>query len=380
MWGIVSTAFLALYGLMGFYLGRRGWSTLGKPLQGIYRKVYWMFFGVLILSFPLAEVGQQYLPEGTGQWLTVWGWYAMLAVVYLFLILLIVDSVRVLDKWVHFLPNKIRGNTKMPKTIATFLLILVTLTLIFGTWNARNPVVTKYELTLDKDTPLKELRVAMVSDLHFGEVIDENRLFRMVELMDQLQPDLILIAGDLTDGSLSKEAGANLLSTLKQMNAKYGIYAVPGNHDRWVNRDVELVRSFEERGIQFLMDEQVKVENAFYVIGRNDPGHNRAQGRKALEDVLQGVDTSLPLLLLDHQPIDLQIAEKNAIDVQFSGHTHRGQIFPSSLITGYLYDLDWGLLTRGSYNLIVSLGYGTWGPPLRIGTQPEVVYLTLKFR
>jgi len=92
------------------------------------------------------------------------------------------------------------------------------------------------------------------------------------------------------------------------------------------------------------------------------------------------VDDSLPIIVLDHQPIDIEAAEKNHVDVQLSGHTHKGQIFPSQLITSRLYDLDWGILIRGNYHLIVSSGYGTWGPPLRIGTHPEVVNVTIKFK
>lgn len=94
---------------------------------------------------------------------------------------------------------------------------------------------------------------------------------------------------------------------------------------------------------------------------------------------MQGVDTSLPMILLDHQPIDLKQAQDNGIDLQVSGHTHMGQIFPAHLITGQIYDLDWGLLIKDNYHLIVSSGFGTWGPPLRIGTSSGIVSITLKF-
>jgi len=95
---------------------------------------------------------------------------------------------------------------------------------------------------------------------------------------------------------------------------------------------------------------------------------------------LKEVDSSQPLIILDHQPADLQKAQENNVDLQLSGHTHVGQIFPINLITGYLYELDWGLLKKGSYHLIVSSGYGTWGPPLRVGNNPEVVSIIIKFK
>lgn len=305
----------------------------------------------------------------------------MIAVVYLSLILVIIDLVRVIDKRINFVPIVIRDHKKTPKVLALVILVFVALTLIYGSWNARYPVVVSYEVTVNKETPLDQLRIAMVADVHYGDIIDTSRLRGMVEAIEELQPDLILMAGDITDGTITEDEAQKLIEVFKQMHANYGIYIVPGNHDRWARDESNyLLRGFNEAGINVLGDSFIRAGDDFYIIGRNDSGHNREQGRKELGELMQGVDVSLPIILLDHQPIDLEAAEKNHVDIQLSGHTHRGQIFPSRLITGQLYDLDWGLLTRGSYHLIVSSGYGTWGPPLKIGTHSEVVYVTVKFK
>src|SRR5690606_702738 len=115
-------------------------------------------------------------------------------------------------------------------------------------------------------------------------------------------------------------------------------------------------------------------------IGRNDPRLHEGPERVKLKELMKGIDTRKPLLLLDHQPIDLGEAQAAGIDLQLSGHTHRGQIFPANLITDRIYEEDWGLLKKGAYHLIVSCGYGTWGPPLRIGNHPEVVSVIVNFQ
>ncbi len=380
MWGLISSVFLVIYLLMSLYIGHRGWRAVGQSTTPTYRIIYGVFFGLLILWFPIAEIAQDYLPNTFRLGLTISGWYSMIAVVYLFLILVVIDFVRLLDHRIRFVPGVVRNHQKTPNVLAAVILVFVTLTLIYGSWNARNPVVVSYEVTVEKETSLDQLRIAMVSDTHYGDIIDTSRLNSMVEAIEELQPDVILIAGDITDGMVTQEEAQKLIQVFQQMHAKYGIYAVPGNHDRWARNDSDLLRSFNDAGIRILKDNVIKVDNDFYIIGRDDPGHSREQGRMELEELMLEVDDSLPIIVLDHQPIDIEAAEKNHVDVQLSGHTHKGQIFPSQLITSRLYDLDWGILIRGNYHLIVSSGYGTWGPPLRIGTHPEVVNVTIKFK
>ncbi|WP_199241659.1 hypothetical protein [Desulfosporosinus sp. Sb-LF] len=136
-------------------------------------------------------------------------------------------------------------------------------------------------------------------------------------------------------------------------------------------------------GVNVLRDQYIKVENSFYIIGRDNPSRRsggNTEGRKELGDLIKGVDSSLPLILLDHQPLELETAQQNQIDLQLAGHTHEGQLFPGNLITKLVYEIDWGYLKKGNYNLIVSSGYGTWGPPLRIGTHSEIVCATLHFK
>ncbi|RXT06545.1 metallophosphoesterase [Ammoniphilus sp. CFH 90114] len=381
MWGIITTVFLGLYGLMSYYIGSRGWYTLGKQAPRPYQILYWIFFLLLILSFPLAELGEEVLPITIAPVLTIWGGYSMVAVSYLFLLLLVTDLIRLLDKRIAFLPVIIRDHKKTPLTLGFLLVCLVLIVVVYGSWNARNPIVKEYDLTVYKNAgPLDQLHIALVSDLHYGPIIDTKRIERMVEMVKDLQPDIILLAGDITDGSLLPEQGAKLAAVLARLQSPMGTYIVPGNHDRDLRDDQsELMNELIESGITVLKDNYITIGDHFHLIGRDDPNRRRGVDRMELEELLVGTDPSKPLILLDHQPLDLSRAQELGIDLQLSGHTHRGQIFPANLITGQIYEIDWGLLKKDAYHLIVSSGFGTWGPPLRIGNRPEVVSIKIDF-
>lgn len=381
MWGVLSTVFLSLYLFMGYYIGRRGWLALGKPTSLLYRTIYGGFFSLLFFSFPAAEIGEDLLPDTAGLWLTIWGGYSMVGVSYIFLLLLLIDSLRLIDKGIGFIPAAIKEHKKIPLVTGATVVLTVALILAYGGWNSRHPVVTEYGLEVDKNAgPLQQLKIAMISDIHFGEVMDIQRLDSMVKIMNELQPDIILLAGDITNGAAQQEEARQLTDVLHGMPAKYGVFAVPGNHDRELRSDdSQLSNYLEDAGITVLKDSFLKIEESFYLIGRDSLRRQGQQGRKELEDLVKEVDSSLPLILLDHQPVDLESARANGVDLQLSGHTHVGQVFPLNLITGKIYEQDWGMLKKGGYHLIVSSGYGTWGPPLRLGNNPEVVSVTVKF-
>src|SRR5690606_31064942 len=125
-------------------------------------------------------------------------------------------------------------------------------------------------------------------------------------------------------------------------------------------------------GIRVLYDEAITVDGRFTLVGRRDYSD---AGRLPLEEVMRGADRRKPIILLDHQPYELDVAERAGVDLMLSGHTHRGQVFPGSLITDRIYENDYGLLRRGTFHSIVTQGYGFWGPPIRLGTRSEIVLI-----
>lgn len=371
-----------IYTMLNYYIGLRGWQALSDLVPRLSGRVYWIAFWLLALSYLAGRLGQKYLPDFVTYWLTLVGAYWLAAMFYFVLILPVIDLIRLLDKGLGFLPATVKQNPMAAPVMGLLALTLVAGILVYGTWNARHPVITKYELTIAKNAgSLRRLHVVMVSDMHLGEIIHNGRLTNMVNMINQLKPDIVLLPGDVIDENVGPFVEQNMTETFRRLNPRFGIFAVPGNHEYIGGHIDEAVRYLEEAGIRVLRDGSVKVADSFYVIGRDDISRERmgSKGRRDLAGLLSGIDRSYPVILLDHQPVRLEEAQQNGVDIQLSGHTHRGQLFPNQLITQRLFEKDWGLLQKGNLQVIVSSGFGTWGPPVRVGNKPELVNLIINF-
>lgn len=265
-----------------------------------------------------------------------------------------------------------------------FILSVVAALLIKGTFCAVSPCITRYQISIHKKAgTLGHLRIALVSDIHLGVLIDHIQLAALCQKINALQPDLILIAGDLLDAGLPSLHDADKISqTLRTLSARYGAYVCLGNHDvRHGASAEETIAFFEQSGLHVLHDKAVLIDQSFYLIGRMDYGFSGTAcvPRASLSELLSPLDAFLPLLVIDHQPNQLREAADAGVDVQFSGHTHKGQMFPISLITHRQFETDFGLWKKGNFTAVVSCGYGTWGPRLRMGSRSELVLATLTF-
>jgi predicted MPP superfamily phosphohydrolase len=252
----------------------------------------------------------------------------------------------------------------------------------YGAWNSRQIHVTRYDITIPKKAGnLKSLHIVGVSDIHLGTIIHNGRLTKMVDTINGLNPDLVFLAGDIVDEDIESIMEKQMMETIKDIKAKKGVFAVPGNHEYISGKPEETFKYLEEAGVKVLRDSYVKVEDSFYVVGRDEGGHGAlpVTPRKEIPQILEGVDTSLPVLLMQHQPLRKGQPAPEGIDLQLSGHTHHGQLFPNQFVTGRMYAEDWGLKRMGNFNLIVSSGIGTWGPPIRVGNHPEIVDMHITF-
>ncbi len=242
--------------------------------------------------------------------------------------------------------------------------------------------MSRYSITIPKQAgSLKELRVVAASDLHLGTIVHNGRLLKLVEMINSLQPDLVVLPGDVVDESPGPFAEQGMMDTFRLLSPKYGIYAVPGNHEYIGRKSEEIVKHLQEAGINVLRDDVVKIADSFYLLGRDDGSRRRFDGRvrKDLESLMESLERSLPIILLDHQPSRVREAAEEGVDLKLSGHTHRGQLFPFNLVTRRMYELDWGYLRRGDLHVVVSSGFGTWGPPVRVGSRPEIVQVDIRF-
>lgn len=373
---------ISAYAGLNYYIGLRGWQSLGRLIYFLPAKVYWPLFWVVALSYLGGRLGEKYLPETVSRGLTVLGAYWLAVMFYLVLVLVFVDIVRLLDRWLGLIPAAVK-NHHLTYPAAGLLVIAVVAGIVgYGAWNARHPRVTHYDLTAAKQAgTLKELHIVMISDIHLGTIIGNRRLNRIVEEINKLHPDIVFLAGDVIDESVRAAVEEKMADTLRKLQPKLGTYAVLGNHEYIGGHAEEAVRYLEKAGIQVLRDRYVQVAGGFYVVGRDDrSGHMGSTKRKDLSVLLAGIDRSLPVILLDHQPVNLAEPASQGVDLQFSGHTHRGQLFPNHLITERIYEDDWGYLRKGNLQVIVSSGVGTWGPPIRTGSYPEIVDVTLHFK
>lgn len=378
---IIFGLIIILFGLLNYYIGLRGWQTLGSYFK-IPRKIYWVSFWFLAFSYIAARIVESFLPTAISRILVIIGANWLVFMYYFIIIIALTDIVRVVGKLTGLMPQNLRENSFAPVAAGFLVLALVTAIWGYGTWNARHPRVTHYDIEMNKSAgKLKNLHVVMVSDIHLGTIMETSRLNRMVNMVNELNPDVVLLAGDVIDEDVEYFVQNKMDSYFRKIRSKYGVYAVLGNHE-YIGRNAdEAVQQLTAGGVTVLKDKYVKVTDSFYIAGRDDKSGARFTGRnrKEVAEVLAGIDRSLPVILMDHQPTDLEPARQNGVDLQVSGHTHRGQMYPNQLITSRIYNKDYGHLREGVFNLIVSSGYGTWGPPVKIGNPAEIVDINIQF-
>lgn len=372
--------FFALYGLVHFYIGMMAWKVFGNFFPHPW--VYWVTFTALGLSLVLGRTSKSFLPRSASKPLDLIGSYWMATIVYLLLTFLIILIIRLFNKWLHFFPKQFRGNYHFTLYLGLTVLVIIGGTIIYGAWNAHKISVSKYEVHIPKKAAtMKSLNIVMVSDIHLGEINERPRLDRMVNKINALKPDIILIGGDIIDSELEPFKEQHMEKSFANLISKYGVYACLGNHDYFSGSLDEKLKYFKSGGIHVLRDTSEKIANSFYIAGREDASGVKSIGttRKSVQQLVQDLDATLPIILLDHQPLKLGDAEKAGIDLQFSGHTHHGQFFPMQYINRLEFEIEYGYLKKGNLNVIVTSGFGTWGPPIRLGSLPEIVQVTATF-
>jgi predicted MPP superfamily phosphohydrolase len=294
---------------------------------------------------------------------------------------LFIDLVRLGNHFFHFFPDSwYQINSKAKLISFLFVAGTVILLTIAGSWNARTIKIKKLKLQIDKTTnTFTKLNIALVSDIHLGTMIHNSKLEKIVEKINNLKPDIILLAGDVFDEDITTLVEKNTASILTKLKSKYGVFAILGNHEYFSGLD-EAIAYLQHGNITVLRDSSVFVTDNFYLVGRDDRSGNRFnKTRKPLEELMNNVDKNYPIILMDHQPFNLEEAQNNGVDLQVSGHTHHGQFFPFNLITNQVYELSWGYKQKGNTHYYVSCGVGTWGPPVRLGNRPEIVKIELEF-
>lgn len=255
------------------------------------------------------------------------------------------------------------------------LLILLTLVIaLIGHFTYLKKKRREIIIKVDKKLP-KELRFVLLTDLHLGYAIEQKELMKWVKRVNAEQADAVLIAGDVIDVSLIPLQYYKLDEVLREFKSEYGTYACLGNHEylAGVEGSINFLKS---AGIHILRDEVVHIDSlGINLIGRDDKTNRH---RKELGEIMKSVDHSQTNILLDHQPYLLEEAVKNKVDLQCSGHTHRGQMWPISWITDRIFENSHGYLKKEDTHIYVSSGVGIWGGRYRIGTVSEYIVIRVQ--
>jgi uncharacterized protein len=368
----------SVYGLINFYVLRRGLAVVPESYKSWF--VYIVVFAAasFIAGRFLERVWISFFSE-TLIWIGSF-WIAIMF--YLFLSILIIDLLRLINFIIPYFPSFITANMEKTKRMtALVVFILVTITVVGGYINTKMIITKTYKFKINKNAgDLKSLNIVMASDLHLGTLLGKAYLNNLVEQINKLQPDIILFAGDIIDEDIAPVIKNNVGEELVRLKSKYGVYAITGNHE-YIGGVEAAVSYLTAHNVIELRDKFVKIDNSFYVIGRDDRSIRQFGGgkRKDLKELIGGIDTSLPLIMMDHQPFGLNEAFENGIDLQLSGHTHNGQLWPVNYIVEKIYALSWGYKIDGSTHYYVSCGVGGWGPPIRTGSRPEIVNIKITF-
>ncbi len=368
----------SVYGLINFYILRRALLVVPES----YKSLFIITSVIIMLSF-IAGRFLEHLSVNFISNTLIWiGSFWIAFMFYFFLVLVVIDLLRLINLIIPFFPAFITHNIEKTKHVtALIVLILVTVSVVGGYINTRVIITKTYKMKIHKYAgELNSLNIAMASDIHLGTIVGKSFLNKLVTEINKLNPDIILLAGDIIDEDLAAVIKNNTGKELIRLKSKYGVYAVTGNHE-YIGGVEEACRYLIAHGINVLRDEKIKIDNAFYVVGREDRSIRQFAGkqRKELKDLLTGVDKSFPVILMDHQPFKLQEALENEIDLQISGHTHYGQLWPLNFIIEKIYELSWGYGVNGNTHYYVSCGVGGWGPPVRTGSRPEIINFKINF-
>ncbi len=371
---------LVIYGLINFYIFKRGLQ--GIPKESPIRIYYIVIFLFLSLSYLGGRILEKYLPSFASDILVSIGSYWLAAIIYFFLFILLFDLLRLINNLVPIFPSFIKNNFVLFKKYLTISTIaIVTVIVVAGHLNALHPNIKTVNIKINKKIEgMSELNLAVVSDVHLGTIIGRERFSKIVDEINKLNPDLILFVGDLVDESIGPVINDNIGKCIERLKSKYGIYAVTGNHE-YIGGVEEATGYFSQHKVKWIRDSVINIDDKVLLVGREDRMITRFTGkaRKPLADIMKNVNYSLPIILLDHQPISLNEAVENKIDLQLSGHTHHGQLWPFNYIAEAIYEVSWGYLKKGDTHFYVSSGVGTWGPQVRTGNRPEIVNIKLTF-
>lgn len=384
---------------------------LGVPSYMMFRFFYWMKhcnhrfnwlrfkvpFAVVYLFMALSPVIAFLLPKSAVAIVirrisTYWIGIMLYSLLYVVLF----DLLRLIAKHTK-LKNTLLFSRGSVISIGSVVVACAVATCLYGIFNARNIKVNEYSVTVNKSCGSdKHLKAVLVADLHMGYAIGVDHITNMVEKINQQDADIVIIAGDIFDNSYDgMDDPEGIKAQLKSIKSKYGVYAVYGNHDidekilmgftfDWGGKQLhneKMTNFMKECNIKLINDESVLINDEFYLVGRRDtdkPGTEDGT-RAEISELTKDLDKTKPIFVLSHEPDELQKTADAGADIDFSGHTHDGQLFPGNLTIGLFWENPCGMIKKDNMYSIVTSGVGVYGTFMRVGTDAEICSVDIDF-
>jgi uncharacterized protein len=340
-----------------------------------YKLLYTIIYLLLAAIFPVAQNFFRHGSDLISQLLSTAAGYLLPFFLYLFLLVLLYDLFLLFNSLFDLVSKKVR-KTSTFRFYALFSIILLSVAIVVGGVINFNTIrVSRYQVTVPKrNSPLNDLRVAFVADFHIMQNTNLQFVKQFMRKANALKPDIMLYGGDIVEGRDENRISEDILAALRNVKAKYGAFGVPGNHESYGSRGNGTF--YEKAQITLLRDTVLNIDKSFYLAGRND---EYVRQRKSANEILQNISTGLPIILLDHRPTRLQEVSQTPVNLQFSGHTHKGQLFPINYYINSLYELSWGYRKIKDTHFFVTSGLRLWGPPVRTVGKSEIMLVDIKF-
>ena len=390
-----------VYLLVNLYILRWAYLWMGTCNSILRALTFRIIFAVIyvLLSTSLLTGFLIKKPKSLHRMLKITGNYFLGIFLYTLVIILAADLGRILLKyvfhvsWIH---------SRMAFTITgAICAVLVIFFSARGIFHAKYIKVSSYDVQINKTIPEgNSMKVVLLADTHFGYNSGILHAKELVRKINKQNPDLVCIAGDIFDNEYDAIRDPERIEkVLQRIKSTYGVYACWGNHDLNEEilagftfkhkgddlsdiKDPRMKKFLEDSNIHILEDESVLINDSFYVIGRKDASLTEKihETRKVPAQLTEGLDRDKPIIMIDHQPKELQELADAGIDLDLCGHTHDGQTFPGNFTIKLMWENPCGLLMKDNMTNITTSGAGVWGPAMRLGTDSEICSIDIHFK
>lgn len=367
------TIFTLAYILPNIYVFLRiGQLFISKKDRLIYALVYLL----LALAYPVNNTFIESDTELKYNLVTLIARYILPFYLYLFLLLVLFEIFLLVNRFAKMVAGEKLKSRQFRVSALSVLVIVPMLVVGGGIINFNTIRLSEYHIAVPKKSAkIDHLKIVFASDFHLKERTDIRFVERFAAKVAALQPDLMIFGGDIVEGDRDDGKISQFEDIFRKIPSKYGVYAVLGNHEYYAGQDKG--NFFDKSGMKMLCDSMVVIDHSFNLLGRLD---SHFTGRKKIGELMKVANDSLPVILIDHRPTELLEVSKTTVDVQISGHTHDGQLFPLNLIIDRIYELGYGYKKIADTHFFVSSGIMLWGPPVRTTGKSEILVVDVEFK